>query len=222
MNKKDEKKPETKNVKVTKTKEVKVKKEKATLETYVNKDIKIEKEKEPLTKNDILCWVGFVVCILLAILPYFLRFIDAGYDEGKKFTWDPNVEEEKPVEKVQLLCNVDKNETGYTYKVEVANDYENYVITKIVITYIVTLTDQKLTDNDIKISEYETLSLIESEGVVAEHESGSMTYRIIMDFKKDPSLKNVDILKEYAGAIAPRKEKYENEGYTCEKTANDK
>lgn len=195
------------------------KKAKKSLFAREKKPWELEKEKEPLDKKDYICICGFVILFIVALLPYFVRILDAGYDENRKFSLkgeDPKKEQDVPKVRKKLICNKAGTAEGYTYSIDIVNIYENGNAKTNDITYnIVEITDPTLTNDTVVIDEYKLISEISSSGIQATHESGTTIYKITINYDNDQNLiKNKDLSGHFK-ALSLQKPDYEQNGFTC-------
>ena len=91
------------------------KKAKKSLFAREKKPWELEKEKEPLDKKDYICICGFVILFIVALLPYFVRILDAGYDENRKFSLKVKIQR-----KNKMYLKLEKN--LFVIKLELQKD----------------------------------------------------------------------------------------------------
>ena len=203
----------------TKTEEKKEKKPKKSLFAKEKKPWEQENQREPLDKKDYLCICGFIILVIIAFLPYFLRFLDTSYDDTKKFSLKPddsNKESEQPKSYKKLMCNKTGTAEGYSYSIDIVNTYENGNVKTNDITYnIVEITDATLTNDTVVIDEYKTISEIASSGIQTTHENGTAVYKITINYATDENLRNNNNLSGHFKAFGLQKGDYEEQGFTC-------
>ena len=180
-----------------------------------------EKEKIQLDNKDYLCIVGFVILLIIAFVPYFLRFMDSSYDDSKEFSLkgddSSSKEQTGPKTKKKLSCNKTGTEEGYSYTIDIVNTYEGGTVKTNSISYNITnITNPTLTNDTVTIEEYKTISEISSQGIQATHEPGSANYNIIINYDTDPALRtNVSLSAHFKG-FGLQKGDYEEKGFVCQ------
>ena len=209
---------EESTTKVEEKKEQSAKKEKKSLFAKQKKPWEEDIPKEPLEK-DVICYIGFVVLLIIAFVPYFIRILDSSYDDTKKFSLKPeenNPAANVPKSKKKLTCNKSGGVgEGYNYTVDVVSVYENAKPQTNDITYTIEVTDPKLTLDTVVIPEYKTISEVSSEGIVSAHEAGSNTYKITINYNADSSLIKNDALQGHYRDLGLQIEEYELNGFVC-------
>lgn len=171
-------------------------------------------KKEPLDKQDIICYIGALVFFVLAILPYLLRTFDLNYDPALR---EKEKEKEKTVEEQRLSCNKIMQDTseGFTYRIDVVNTYEDNIIVESEIIYKVIINNNsQLTFEDIVIDEYKTITSINSKGISYGDENGD-TYKIDINYKIDTNLRQNQLLSRNNQKLDSQKSIYETAGYAC-------
>lgn len=220
MENNENKTPVTEEVKDSPQEEAKPAKKKS-LFAKEKKPWEEEKEKIQLDKNDYLCIGGFVILIIIAFVPYFLRFMDPAYDDTKKFSLkgddsDKNVQT-GPKTKKKLSCNKSSTAEGYSFSTDIVNTYEDGIVKTNSISYnIVSLTNPTLTNDTVTIEEYKTISEISSPGITTAHETGSATYTITINYDADPALRTNASLSSHFKSFGLQKGDYEEKGFVCQ------
>lgn len=176
---------------------------------------KTAEKKEPMDKQDILCYVGAVVCFLLALLPFLLRTFDPVYDRDSFFNKDKDKDKEEKVTYKKLHCQKTSIQSGYSYSIGSVGTYGNNAIEKIELTYTVTLDSPELGYDNIEIPEFMELSAIETDAITEKVEVPK--YMVTIDMKNPDinKFKGEPPLNDYIDILPSQREKYTNDGYTC-------
>jgi len=179
---------------------------------------KTKEKKEPMDKQDVLCYLGAFLCFFLALLPFLLKTFNPNHDPDSFF----NKQEEEPPVKIaykKLNCNRTSEQTGYSYDIATVGTYANNVIEKLEITYTLTKEEQELSYDSIEIQEFVELSNINSEAItenVSDVENKRI-YKVIIDFKNESinELKKELPISAHAAILPSQRENYTNEGFSC-------
>lgn len=175
---------------------------------------KTAEKKEPMDKQDILCYLGAFVCFLLALLPFLLRTFDPLYDREAFFD-DGEDDEEEVVSYKKLHCSKRISQTGYFYLISTEGVYGNNILEKLTITYGVTIEDTTITFDQIDIPEYTEFSSIESDAITENVEEPN--YKVVIDMKNESitKFKTQAPLNAHVAILPSQRESYTNEGYSC-------
>ena len=172
-----------------------------------------KKPKEPIDRQDILCYVGSFIFAFLAILPFLMRTFDANYEMGRDED-SQNEESRKEVKISTLNCNKTVEEEGYSYKTEIASSFTNNYVSSTTITYEVTMDPAyNIAFEDVEIPEYTTISEINSPGIgrsLNEH-----IYTLKIDYNLDQTLRNNELLDAHNKLFDVQRSNYEGNGYIC-------
>lgn len=179
---------------------------------------KNKQKKEPMDKQNLICYVGAFIFFVLAILPFLLRTFDLNYDPEAR---NQAKKEENPVDKKRLSCNKKIKDTteGFSYHVEVVNNYEDNIIKNSTIRYKVTINNNsQVTFENAIIEEYKTITGINSKALSYGDENGD-TYIIRIDYTLDSGLRQNQLLSRHNQEFDSQRNSYETAGYAC--TTND-
>ena len=166
--------------------------------------------KQPIDKQDIICYVGAAVFFILALVPHLLRIFDPNYPDRPV---NQNKVEEKQVKKI-LVCTKTIPQAGFTYTVDISSNYTNGNIQTSNFKYTINLDETGgLILEDVVIDEYESIAAIQSNAIKLD-ESNNI-YTIDVDYKSDTGLRNNDILKNHSQNINQQPTKYQESGYQC-------
>ena len=214
-----ENKEEVKNTTVEENKEKPAKKK--SLFTKEKKPWEEEKDKIQLDNKDYLCITGFIILLIIALVPYFIRILDPMYDDTKKFSLKGDDSSSNintgPKSKKKLSCNKSGTAEGYSYTMDIVNTYEDGTVKTNNITYtIVNLTNPTLTNDTVSIDEYKTISEISSPGIKATHETGTTTYNIAINYDTDQALRTNATLSGHFKTFGLQKGDYEEKGFVCQ------
>ena len=170
-------------------------------------------QKEPMDRQDLLCYIGAVFFLILAFVPIIMRNLDPTYDpNGRIDNKKPNTETKIRVN--TLSCNKTFNEEGYSYYVEISSSYANGVISNTTITYKVTLDPAySITIEDVIPQEYTTISEISSDGIGARVDNDLFTLNI--NYNLDQGLKDNELLDAHNKLFNFQRSNYEADGYLC-------
>lgn len=179
---------------------------------FVFGDPEAKKNKEPMDKQDKLCYAGAVIFLILALLPEILRNFDPNYDP---YAYN---ESDEPVEVVETIkkmsCNRYYEDTGFMYLVEVTSTYKNGSIQVSELKYTITLdASSGLTYEDIAIPEYNDIVEIESKGIA--NQENINVYILKVDYRLDDSLRNNEFLGNHNKMLQLQRQTYQDENYQC-------
>lgn len=175
---------------------------------------KTAEKKEPIDKQDVLCYLGAFLCFLLGLLPFLLRTFDPMYDRDLFF--DKGDDEEKEVLNYKKLhCSKKNNQTGYSYIIATEGVYGNNILEKLTITYSVTIEDTNITFDQIDIPEYTEFSAIDSDAITENVQEPD--YKVVIDMKKESinKYKTQPPLNAHVAILPSQRENYTNAGYSC-------
>ncbi len=176
----------------------------------VENNAKVKKKKEPMDKQDKLCYAGAIFFLFLAFLPVILRNLDPNYgmDVGGGNVTPTEVKTNT------LLCNRDVNEADYSYHVEIESHYVNNIVNVTNISYEVEMKPGvTLEMEDVDIPDYTTITSLDSKGVTRGLEENTLTVRI--DYSADIDLLNNDALANHNKNLAVQQSNYEENNYMC-------
>lgn len=175
---------------------------------------KTAEKKEPMDKQDVLCYLGAFLCFLLALLPFLIRRFDPMYDRELFFA-DGDDEEEEVINYKKLHCSKKNNQTGYSYIVATEGVYGNNILEKLTITYSVTIEDSNITFDQIDIPEFAEFSAIDSDAITENVQEPN--YKVVIDMKNESinKYKTQPPLSSHVAILPSQRENYTNEGYSC-------
>ena len=184
-------------------------------ETEVKKDAvkaaTTKPKKEPLDKQDILCFSGALFLLVLAFLPMILRGLDPNYSSD-----GPITEEEVVVQDMikKMVCNKHVEQEGYIYLIEITSTYKNGSVQVSDIKYTVTLNaGSGLTYEDARIEEYDAIIALESKGI--NNNENINVFLVKVDYRLDGTLRNNEALASHNKMLQLQRQAYTNENYDC-------
>ena len=167
--------------------------------------------KQPLDKQDALCYAGAVFFLIMAFLPTILRSLDPTYEEGGRVEETPI--KIKKVNKL-LSCNAHFKETGFIYTVEVTSKYTDSQVQHTQLKYVIQLdTASGLTFEDVVIPEYDNISSIKSNGIKAHKDIDQFVVEI--DYRLDEKLRDNEFLEKHSKMITIQRQNYQDESFQC-------
>lgn len=173
-----------------------------------------KKSKEPMDKQDMLCYAGSVFFLFLAFLPVIMRNLDPNYDVNAKNGDNNTTTPVKEAKIDKLLCSKTFEEEGYSYLVEITNSYKNEYVDTSVITYAVTVDPSyNILFDEIEIPEYKTISEIGQRGVTVSVEGQKYIAKI--DYTLNPSLRDNEMLQGHTKGLTDQRNNYQNNGFAC-------
>ena len=177
---------------------------------------KQNKNKTPIDKNDLICYLGSVFFLILALLPLLLRNFDVNYNPAGPDGGNGAVIEQPKVVSKNLLCNKTIEEEGYSYDISISSVYANDVIATTTITYDVKIIPEyNITFEEIEIPEYNAFTKIESNGIGLNVEGEKYTVNI--NYALDSSLRQNVLLANHVKDIETQRQLYTSaeNGYIC-------
>lgn len=168
-------------------------------------------KKEPLDKQDIICFSGALFLLVMAFLPMILRGLDPNYSSD-----GPVTEEEVVVQDIikKMSCNKHVEQEGYIYLIEITSTYKNGSIQVSDIKYTVTLNaGSGLTYEDARIEEYDSIIAVESAGI--NNNENINVFLVKVDYRLDGTLRNNEALASHNKMLQLQRQAYQNENYTC-------
>ncbi len=167
--------------------------------------------KQPLDKQDALCYAGALLFLIMAFLPTILRRLDPTYEEGGRI--EENPVEIKEVNK-QLSCNAHFEETGFIYTVEVLSKYTDSKVQHTELKYIIQLENTGgLTFEDVSIPEYDNISSIKSSGIKAHKDIDQFVVEI--DYRLDEKLRDNEFIEKHSKMITIQRQNYQDQSFQC-------
>lgn len=177
---------------------------------FGEKKEKIKKEKQPLDKQDLLCYGGSLFFLLLAFFPLILRALDPNYDPVKYYE-EKEIASSKDIKK--MSCSRLFNGKGFKYRVEITSIYQGGKVQTSEFKYTITSNVSNNATLDLGIDEFINISSIKSDAIAVREDSKISIVKV--DYRKDKKVRNNGFLQAHNKTLSFQREKYQNDNYQC-------
>lgn len=176
-------------------------------EEELTEDQIIKEELKKTPKQDIMCYIGMGICLLMIFMPAIF----------KKIFYDPSMDLlEVEVVYTDLYCKGNIGRGDYQFYTEVTSKYEDSVINNTVITYTYKL-GANVDEKTLVVPEINQLLEIDVSGLKKEKKANG--YQFTIDFEENRELMSHEVLKEFAYAPPTQMNKFRELKVSCQNTS---
>lgn len=176
-------------------------------EEELTEDQIIKEELKRTPKQDIMCYIGMGICLLMIFMPAIF----------KKVFYDPSMDLlEVEVVYGNMQCQGNSSKTGYQLYTTIQNEYKDSRIQTSVIKYTYRLYSTTEEEN-VSVEEINKLLELDVNGIKKEKLDNG--YQFTIDFGNNRGLMTHEFLKEFAYAAPTQLEKFRSQKLSCQNTS---